>query len=38
MEDKIDGTIKESSQVGMGFACYATIVKKLAATPFTAMI
>ena len=45
MEDKIDGTIKcsmeknqKSSQVGMGSACYATMVKKAAATPFTAMI
>ena len=41
MEDKIDGTIKcnmEQSQVDMGFVCYATMVKKAAATPFTAMI
>jgi len=29
---------QESSQVGMGSACYATMVKKAAATPFTAMI
>jgi len=39
MEDKIDGTIKcsmeknqESSQVDMGSACYATMLKKAAAT------
>jgi len=45
MEDKIDGTIKcsmekiqESSQVGMGSTCYATMVKKAAATLFTPMI
>jgi len=45
MEDKIDETIKcnmkknqESSQVDMRFACYATMVKKAAATSFTTMI
>jgi len=45
MEVKIDGTIKcsieknqKSSQIGMGSACYATMVKKAADTLFTAMI